>query len=484
MNNKMIKNNITILPKKLGIDSLVKDSFVYGSASAISKLLMLMTFPMLANHFSLTEYGVLDFYMTLTNLLAIFFIFGQDSAVARYYYEYDLNTERRQLISQSLGFQLVGLCIFLPLAWLGAERLTTLLIGSANSSQLFKLILLQIPFLLFVNFSQNLLKWTFDRNKFLLISIGFTLTQASLLFLAVILFNTSLEGVMLINLATSIIFGILGIFSVRKWLILPNNIKYIRKMLIYAIPYGSISILTTISLTMERSLTNSLLGAEDLGFYAAASKIVVLISFLATAFQTAWGPFALAIHKKSDASETFNNVLHIYTIFMCFATMVLSLIGEYLLKAISDNVYINGAIVVFPLSMAFVIQSISWISEIGISISKRSYLNIYGSLLSILCTFLCIQMLVPQFGLLGVGLSVLMGTTIKAVISSWLAQRAYYIPWQYRPVFYFVLITLFAGLIALWLRSEHGVYFYNVILIAGCFFLLTIGWLLKLGKCL
>ncbi len=80
---------------------LLRDSAMYGGATSLSKAFALITFPIVARHFSTAEYGALDYFLTLTGLLAVFLIFGQDSAVARYFYEHEDVRDRRQLISQS-----------------------------------------------------------------------------------------------------------------------------------------------------------------------------------------------------------------------------------------------------------------------------------------------------------------------------------------------------------------------------------------------
>jgi O-antigen/teichoic acid export membrane protein len=77
---------------------LLRDAILYGGAAAISKAFALITFPLLARHFSVEDYGVLDYFLVLGALLPIFFIFGQDSAVARFFYEYEKTDIRRQLI--------------------------------------------------------------------------------------------------------------------------------------------------------------------------------------------------------------------------------------------------------------------------------------------------------------------------------------------------------------------------------------------------
>jgi O-antigen/teichoic acid export membrane protein len=97
------------------IEFLLRDSALYGGASAISKLFSLFLFPVLARCFTTKEFGVIDAFTVLGTLISIFFVLGQDSAVARYFYEYEDEETRKQVISQAFFFQIVLLVLILPL---------------------------------------------------------------------------------------------------------------------------------------------------------------------------------------------------------------------------------------------------------------------------------------------------------------------------------------------------------------------------------
>lgn len=455
---------------------LLKDAVLYGGAAAISKAFSLITFPLLARHFSVAEYGVLDYFLVLASLLAIFFIFGQDSAVARYFYEHEDTRDRRQLISQSLVFQLAGLVLLLPLLWLGAGWLTALLIAAPDRVLLFKIVLLQLPFLLLINFSRNLLKWTFARARFLTMSLGFTVVQVSLLVIAVLVFDVGIAGVLIVSLASSAVFGALGLFFVRQWLTRPTDFRRLREMLPFAIPYGVICVAGAFSPTLERTLTVSLLGAEQLGLYAAATKIAMLIGLLVSAFQTAWGPFSLSLYKQADAGQTYNWVFKLFSLGVCLAALLISLLAQPLIFFLATDRYSGAVIVVFPLVMGLAIQATSWITEIGIGISKRAYLSLYAYTAAIVATLAGIWLFAPVFGLLGVGLGVLLGHIAKALVASWLAQHAYRLPWQYGPVVFLVIVTLTGGLSSIWFATGYGAAAGNSVL-AGCMVvILLIGW--------
>lgn len=464
------------LSQRKRLQFLFKDSALYGGAAAISKAFALITFPLLARHFSVAEYGVVDFFLVLASLLGVLFIFGQDSAVARYFYEHEETKERRQLISQSLLFQLGGIVIFLPLLWLAAGWLSQFLIEGQHVEWLFKLVLLQLPFLILINFAQNILKWTFARAKFLTMSLGFTIVQASLLVFAVLVLDVGVQGILVVCLCTGVVFGGLGLFFVRGWLTVPRGFVRLREMLPFAVPYGLICVAGAFVPTMERSLTNQLLGSTDLGLYAAGTKIAMLIGLVVNAFQTAWGPFSLSLYKQADAAQTYNWVLKMFALGMCVLVFVLSIIAQPVIHLLASDRYAGAAAVVFPLAMSLAIQATSWITEIGIAISKRSHLHLYAYAIYVASTFGGIVLLAPVFGLQGVAFGVLVGSLARALVSSWLAQRAYPLPWHYGSVFAVFLFTLLMGLGAMWGEQRWGHAANGLILFTGVAGSLAVGW--------
>jgi O-antigen/teichoic acid export membrane protein len=470
---KTAATNEEVIQTRLGF--LMKDSIVYGGGAAISQAFSLITFPLLTRHFAVEEFGELDYFMVLSSFLVTLFIFGQDSGVARYFYEYEDRSDRCQIISESLLLQFAGLALILPFLWLAAGWLAVLFEGTFNV-RLFKIVLLQLPFLLLINFSLNLLKWTFERNQYLIMSIGFTVVRASMFAGALLVFDVGIEEVLLISLATSVVFGVFGVLLVRGWLVIPRNFRYTSELLRFSVPIGFICALGAFSPTLERTLTEQLLGASDLGLYSAGIKIAMLIGLFAGAFQTAWGPFSLSIHKLADAGQSYNWVLKLFAMFMCVMVLALTILSQPLIVVLASDRYAGAAVVVFPLAMAMAIEATSWITEIGIGISKRSHLNLFGYALFVVTTLACILFLAPAFGLLGLALGVMIGHIAKAFLNSWLAQRAYPLPWHYCQVLAVFGLTMVVGSVSIgighfWMAGPNiGV------LIAGIIALLGLGW--------
>jgi O-antigen/teichoic acid export membrane protein len=455
---------------------LFKDSMVYGLSSAMSKAFSLITFPLLIKNFTVSEFGIIDYFMVLANFITIFFVFGQDSAVARFFYDSETEEDKQNVISQSLSLQLVGLLIFIPFLWNSNNIIKKLLINNTEALNYFKIILLQIPFLLFINFSQNILKWTFSRKRFLFMSLGYTVIQTTLLIYVVLILKQGIKSVFYVSLFTNIFFGLIGLISIRKWIIIPVKFDLLPEMIKFALPFGAICAFSAFSPTLERSYTNLILGMNDLGLYAAGNKIAMLIGLIVSAFQTAWGPYSLSMYKESKSIDRYNLVLKYFTLFICLSIFILTLSAIPVIKLMASSEYLNAFTLVFPLTLSVSIEAISSITEIGISISKKSYLYLISNFLSVTTTFLLLYIFIPYFGIVGIAYSVLFGKIVKSIINFVLAQKVYFLPWNYLTPAKIIFFTLILSISSNIINTKFGIpgfYFINVF---GFITLLFYGW--------
>jgi O-antigen/teichoic acid export membrane protein len=435
---------------------LAKDSAVYGMSAAISRFASLITFPIIVRHLAVAEYGVFDILQVFGGFLTVFLVFGQDSGVARYFFEYEDEETRRELISQSFFLRVYVLAIALPLTWLLGSHALALLGIDQQFRPAFDMLLLQAPFLVMLNFAVVLLRVTFSRNRFIFLSVGFSFTQAACWLAAIFLFDASVRGILFAGLLASIIFAGIGIYYIRSWLRPTLRLTYVWQMLPYTLPYGAISALRRVVPLIERSLVALLLTTEALGLYAAGAKITMLFGLFAFAFQAAWEPFALSIGKRSDAKATYNLVLKILVLLACLLVLTLSSVAKPMIVFLASEKYIGAAIIVFPLLMALAVESISWITEIGLILQKRTGLKLLAYILGALATVLGMVGLAPIFGLLGVSIAVLLGSIVRTITLTFLAGRVSDLRWDRASFAIVVPITLLSGALMTYASNEIG----------------------------
>ena len=132
--------------------------------------------------------------------------------------------------------------------------------------------------------------------------MAFHFLKLYFLSITVYFLNFDIITALIINLTSNIIFSILGILFIRKWITFTFEKFYKKELILFAIPIGLACIIESFMPVIERQLILKYLSLHNLGIYAA-TKIAMIISLLIGAFQICWDPMALSIFKEKNASK-------------------------------------------------------------------------------------------------------------------------------------------------------------------------------------
>jgi O-antigen/teichoic acid export membrane protein len=425
---------------------LGKDTLLYGGASAVSKSLTLLTFPLFAKHFAVNDFGEIDVLSTFITLLVTVVIMGQDSALVRFYYEDDNIERRKQLISQSLIFQLLFAVIILPLIWFFSGKISFITTGSRNLTLFIKIIVFQIPFQVILLNTQALMQFTFQRFKFIILTLGLAFVNVLALGICILMYKGGMIYIFYINLFSAIGFAILSLFFLRDWLVIPKNFFNVKVILPYAIPMGLIVTINSFQPYIERLIVTNLIGLPSLGVYAAGAKISLIIALPIGAFQAAWGPFMMSMFKRNDAIITFNWILKFLTLGLCVSGLFIGSLAHSILQTLAGEKYLAADVLVFPIVMGLIIQCVALFTGMGNIISSKTYFRLISYLAAIIVSVIAIIFLVKAFGLVGVGLGVLTGQIAKSFFESYFGQRLWPLEWAYKGVIILIITTIVLGL--------------------------------------
>lgn len=468
------------LPNKMGqaerFKVLFNDSLVYGLAGALNKILALFTFPLLVRHFSVEQFGVIDLLNTSVVLLVTLLVFGQDSAVARFFYDDENSSRRRQVVSQSLAFQIITFTVVTPILWFNSGLIAQKFSLTTDGERIIKLLILQAPFFVLINYSQNLLKWTFKRNHFLIISIGSAVFSLIGVALGLTLFEFNIASLFTLYLMTRVTFGVLGVYLVRQWLVWPSDFKILKQMLPFAIPFGLICMAASFLPVFERSVVLNYIGGEELGLLAAGAKVALIIGLPINAFETAWGPFSLLIFKENDATRTYQLMLPLFTIFVCCTVLFLTAISELLLVLLASDEYRGASIIVFALSLTKAVAAIGGITGLGITLAKKSYYKLYSYSFMIFLGFLLLPLLSKNFGLAGLAFGSLVTMLAWATSETYLSERVHPIDWRFTNTILTLLITIIFGLLHQFNLNTFTVGGLRFIPLFGILLIMVLAW--------
>ena len=260
-----------------------------------------------------------------------------------------------------------------------------------------------------VRFSSNLLKWTFNRNRFVLIAFGSSFTVISLTLLYLVKFDMGMRGFYLGQVTGFAVFALLGLWFCRNYLTVPSGFAHGREMLSYGGPYMVTAVATCLIPALDRVMITNFLGLESTGLYAIGYRYAFMLMLPIQAIMAAWVPFTLAIYKESNAEETYNRGLILMTAGLAALSVVMVSVVEPIIELVASARYLPGHIVALPLMLGLIIQNISHIAGVGISLSKQTRYTMYSYIVGVVATAHFIWLLVQPFGIVGVANGALLG---------------------------------------------------------------------------
>ena len=394
---------------------LLKDAAVYGLATALTRLMAIITLPLLTRALSPEQYGFMDSVSVLVAVVVGFCTFGQDSAVARMFYDTEDMEERRRIVSQGLIIQLLIAVPATVTLVAGHNLVLSILYGSAPHSPELLLAVVSIPATVVLQSSRNVLKWTFARSPFVTLSVGLSVCQ--MLLVVGLVWGAGLEtrGYFLALLITNCIFAALGMHFCRKYWTRAMRPSRVREMLAYGWPYMVAAVVMCLVPAVDRMCVISSLSLDHAGHYAVGFRIASLIMLPVIAFQTAWGPFCYALHKEPDAADTYSRILLYFTAVVALGAFALALVAGPVISLVARRDYLAGASVVLPLAFGGALQGVSWITGIGIDLSKKTAYSLTSYLIGLAVTLVAIWALVGAFGIVGVSVGVMLGSLAQCV---------------------------------------------------------------------
>ena len=422
---------------------LIKDTIFYGVAGFFSKSATLLTLPILSRHFSVEEYGIINSLNLLAYLIATFLLMGQESAIVRFFYDEKNYYSRCQLITKSLILQITTTCALLPVIWWAKNLLIDHLAYGSNHNinQLTDLIVGTAPFILIQANAQAILRITFARKEFLILSLGMASAIMAAAFTVVLFFGDDLLVLFKAYLATNVVFALLGILFIRKWLKWPASITIDTRTIHYALPIGLIVLIGTAQPFLERLLVNLVGTPKDLGLYAVGATIATIITLPINAFQTAFTPLLMSKYKDASFCSYLNFFLKLYVLLLCASVVIVAGFGELLVRLMAGEEYIHGANVITPLLLGLSIQAIGLFLGVGTILARKTYLRLISYSSSLIVGSVCMFTFGAKFGIVGVAIGAAVGKIVMLIMESIIGQYYFYVRWSYSSVLIMLAIS-------------------------------------------
>jgi O-antigen/teichoic acid export membrane protein len=453
---------------------LAGQTAIYGLSSIVGRLLNYLLVPIYTRVFEVGEYGVVTQLYSFIALMTVIFTYGLDISFFRYFQSEKGNPKvySTSLISIIFSSVVLGGLIILFAPQLSGFIGSTDTVAKAGQSptlyiSLFAGILAfdaisAIPFAL-LRQENRAKRFVFIRLVSIFVNIGlnvfFLLICPWILksnpdsFVASIYFPDFGVGyVFVINAISSLIVLIMLLPEILKinW---SFDTKLWKGMMAYSFPLMIAGLAGMINETFDRVLIPYLIedkfsAMAQLGIYGACYKLSILMTLFIQTFRYAAEPFFFSHSTKENPQKTYADVMHYFVIVCAFIFLGIMLFMDIIKIFIGED-YRSGLPVVPILLMANLCLGVFYNLSIWYKLTSKTrwgaILAIVGAVITVIFNFA----LIPSMGYMGAAWTTLICYASMMIISYFLGQKVYPVPYRIGPFFYFVGLS-----IILWLAGD------------------------------
>jgi O-antigen/teichoic acid export membrane protein len=425
------------------IDSLVKDTAIYGLSSIIGKFLNYLLVPLYTYLLANTDdYGIVTNLYAWTALLLVLLTYGMETGFFRFANKegYDAKQVYRTayiaLLSSSVLF--AALCVVF-------QQPIANVLDYPNHSEFIALMAVtvaidafaSIPFA-YLRYQKRPILFATLKLLFVLLNIGF-----NILFL-VILGKTDVIYIFISNImATGIQTLCLLPFC------LPRGSRFswpvLREMLRYSLPLLILGVAGIMNQTLDRILFLKLYPFEDakaqLGIYGACFKVAMVMMMFTQAFRYAYEPFVFSKHKNRQSAEAYADVMKYYII---FSFLILLGVIFYLdiFRYIISDAYWEGLKIVPIVLWTYVFQGVYFNLSFWYKLTDETKWGAYFSLIGLAITLVLQIVGVPRIGYWASCGSSLVCYLVIMLLSYFIGQKKAPIPYDLKSIGGYTALTI------------------------------------------
>lgn len=412
---------------------LAGDSLVYGLGGVANQAVAVVLVPIYARQLGPSGVGISGVLNSTISLALMMAALALPQAFFRWYLrEADNERARSVVLSTTLGIRIAGSLLAGALVLLAAIPITGVLYDGAY----LLVFALAAPIVLFDSF--NAIPLSFLRadrrpGDYIRITLTRAIVGSVLILVLVVIVKVGVVGVAIGSAVAAALSAAIGAWVMVRIGARPRiDVPLARHMLAFALPLVPASIAGWILNLSDRPLLQLITGSSAIvGVYSLGYTIGLMTNALIVQpFSLAWGAAHWEISLQEGASRSFARVLSWFLAVASGAALLISALGTDAIRILVGDAFEMSRYIVPFSAFAYVLYGTYSIVSAGLGIVGRSGMVAVTMALAAVASVLMNLALIPPFGMFGAAISTLASYGIVAVITGWVSQRHYPVPWH------------------------------------------------------
>lgn len=437
---------------------LFKQTFIYGLATVLPRMLSFLLVPLYTEVLPKEEYGEISVIFAYFVLFNVILAYGMETAFFRFYSKENkkevLNTSGWSLVISSLLFFILALLFQEPVA-----QITGIPLEYIKLAIWILLLdaLVIIPFA-WLRAAEKPMRYAVIKIFNVAINLGLNfffllflrdLARENLFFQRLYVSDFEINYVFIANLIAS---------GVTLLLMLPFyfrinfsfNKALWKTMISYAFPVLVAGIAFSINEVFDRIMLDYLLPADiargEIGAYSACYKLALFMTLFATAFRLGIEPFFFSHSSSKNAQQTYAQITNYFVVFGSLIFLAVIVFADFLkILLIQNDTYWEAMHIVPLILLANLFLGIYHNLSVWYKVTDRTrfggYISVAGAVLTILLNII----LIPVISYTGSAIATLAAYGSMMLLSYHYGQKHYPIPYNLKKTGgYLVLSVLFS----------------------------------------
>ena len=393
----------------------IENFLVYGLGGMISKIVPFVMLPIV------TRLMPNAFYFGLNDISTVVVSFGQALAVMgmydalfRMFFEKNEQSYKKELCSTALTFTLITSIIIFFLMILFREPLAQLFFSDRKFANLLCLSAMSILIGATNSIVSAPTRMQNQRKVFLVTNFLSPVISYS------ISIPLLLKGYYIVALPLASILSALSmevIFMVlnHKWFSFRINKKYLKEMLVIALPLVPNFLVYWIFNSSDRLMISKLIGTDWNGIYAVGAKIGQASQLIYTAFAGGWQFFAFSTMKDQDQVKMTSNIFEDLGVITFSAGMIMAAISKEVFALLFSEEYLQGYIVMPYLFVAPLLLMLYQVVVNQFLVIKKTWPSVLLLFFGAVTNVVLNATLIPMIGIEGAAIGTFMGYVVSIV---------------------------------------------------------------------
>lgn len=439
--------------------SLFKQTFIYGLATVLPRMLSFLLVPLYTSEQVLpnpAEYGKVSVIFSYFVLFNVVLAYGMETAFFRFFNkekhkEAVIGTASISLILSSFTFfcaallcqnqiaQLIGIdvayiklvlwillldaLVIIPFAWLRANEKPTkyAIIKLCNVVINIGLNLFFLLALKDLASSYSILEPIYHKNY-----------EVNYIFIANVIAS-----------ACTLIFFFSFYYKLRyRW-----DTDLWKRMMVYALPVLVAGIAFSINETFDRILLKELLPVHiadtEIGMYSACYKLALFMTLFATAYRLGIEPYFFSHAKTKNPQKNYANILEFFVAMGSFILLVVVVFADVIKPIIiRSEAYWEAMWIVPIILLANFCLGIYHNLSVWYKITDRTKFGAYISLVGALITLIINISFIPSYGYKASAVATLIAYASMMILSYYFGRKYYPIPYNLRKIGLYLTVSI------------------------------------------